>query len=172
MQLLYYPDPRLREVALPVPVVDEDVRANAKEMIEIMHAHKGIGLAATQVGWNRRLFVVGSPEGEEGRGLERVFVNPKIVSAAGAMESEEGCLSLPGIYATLRRSSMVVMEALDLEGRTVRLEAEKLLASVIQHEIDHLDGVLFITRLSPADRQRVKKQLRELEEKYRPDGVR
>jgi peptide deformylase len=170
LELLYYPDPRLREVAEAVAAIDDEVRANAKQMIEIMHAHKGIGLAATQVGWKRRLFVVGSPEGEAAKGEELVFVNPKITLRSGSMDSEEGCLSLPGIYATIPRAAKITMEALDLSGQKIRVDAEKLMASVIQHEIDHLDGILFVTRLSPADRQRVKKSLVELEEKYGDGG--
>ncbi len=168
MELLYYPDPRLREVAQPVPQVDDDVRSRAREMIEIMHSHGGIGLAATQVGWNGRVIVVADPEHPEAKsGTELVLVNPKIVESSGTMESEEGCLSLPGIYGQITRAARVIVDALGLDGKPVRIEASELAAAVLQHEVDHLDGILFITRLSVADRQRTKKQLRELEEKFR-----
>ena len=168
MELLYYPDPRLREAAQPALEVNDEVQEKARQMIEIMHAHKGIGLAATQVGWKRRVIVVGDPDGtEKTRREDLVLVNPRIVSSAGAVESEEGCLSLPGIYGRVPRSAAVVVEALDLAGRAIRIDGAGLASSVLQHEIDHLDGILFITRLSPADRQRTKKALRELEEKYR-----
>jgi peptide deformylase len=168
MELLFYPDPRLREVALSLPEVNAEVREKVRRMFEIMRAHKGAGLAATQVGWMRRVFVVEASTGPEGEQTpEMVLINPKIVSTSGTMKSEEGCLSIPGIVGVLNRFAHVVVEALDLDGKPIRVEGTKLMAAVLQHETDHLNGILFIEKLSPADRQRTKKPLRELEEKFR-----
>jgi peptide deformylase len=160
LELLYYPDPRLRQKATPVGEIDDEVKERLSAMVEILHRAQGIGLAATQVGWMVRLCLV-NPSGEEGR--HEVLINPEIFEEEGRAVSEEGCLSLPGIYADVTRPETVRVRYLDLEGNPHEREADGILATVIQHEVDHLDGILFITKISPADRLRIKKQLTSLE---------
>ncbi len=164
MELVYYPDPRLTQRASDISEVDDDIRARAERMIEIMHEKRGIGLAANQVGWLERLIVI-NPTGE--RGAETVLVNPVIEEHAGAMTGEEGCLSVPGVYADIDRAETVTVRALDLEGNEFRLEGDGILAVVLQHEIDHLDGVLFLTKMTAVDRMRHRKRLKELDRRYR-----
>jgi peptide deformylase len=163
MHLIFHPDPRLRAVADPVGAVDDEVRDLASGMIEIMHRHRGIGLAANQVGVLRRVIIV-NPTAERGKDL--VLVNPAIESTSGSEVMEEGCLSFPGVYGEIERSAQVAVRALDLQGTEFRLEADGLLAVVLQHEIDHLEGIVFTTRMTPADRARNKKRLQELESEY------
>jgi len=163
MELIFYPDPRLRAVAEGIDAVDDEVRALAEGMLEIMHRHRGIGLAANQVGVLRRLIVV-NPSGEPGG--EQVLVNPVVEEVSGSGVMEEGCLSFPGVYGEIERPARVRVRALDLGGEERRIEAEGLLAVVLQHEIDHLDGILFITRMTPADRAKNRKRILELEKEF------
>ena len=143
-------DPILRQRAAPVPEVTDEVRALVAEMFETMRAAEGIGLAAPQVAVGWRVFVMEVPDGALGA---RAFVNPVIVERWGREVGEEGCLSLPGLAAEVERAARVVVEAWDEEGRPVRVEAAGLEARCIQHEVDHLDGVLFIDRVTPAKRR-------------------
>lgn len=163
MQLIYYPDPRLTRRAEEIARVDDDIRAKAERMIEIMHEKRGIGLAANQVGWLGRLIVI-DPTAEVGR--ETVIVNPEIVEQTGRITGEEGCLSLPGVYAEVTRAAKVTVRGLDLQGEPIEIEAEGLQSVVLQHEIDHLDGILFIAKISPADRARHRKRLAELDREF------
>lgn len=160
-RVLVYPDPRLRERARPVDEVTPEVRRRARAMFPLMYEEQGIGLAAPQIGWGVRLFVVnvsGRPEDE------LVLVNPVVVEKAGGLWSfEEGCLSLPGIRGKVERERRIVLEGQDLDGAPVRVEADGLVARCLLHEYDHLDGVLFIDRLSPAKKQSIKRRLRDLE---------
>jgi peptide deformylase len=165
MRLIYYPDPRLRAPAEPVAAVDDTVRDLATGMIEIMHEHRGIGLAANQVGVLRRVIIV-NPSGERGPDRDLVLVNPRIESGDGSEVMEEGCLSFPGVYGEIERKARVVARGLDLQGSEIRIEADELLAVVIQHEIDHLDGIVFTTRMTPADRAKNRRRLHELEKEY------
>lgn len=164
MQLVFYPDPRLTRRAAPIETIDDEVRERAAAMIELMHESKGVGLAANQVGWLERLIVV-NPRAE--RGHEIVLVNPVIVESSGRKTGEEGCLSVPGVYADIERASSVKVEALDLDGEPVSIETSGLAAVVLQHEIDHLDGILFLSKMTPADRARHKRRLADLDEAFR-----
>lgn len=168
MEIVRYPDPRLRARNAAVERFDEDLAGVAREMFRLMYATKGVGLAAPQVGLNLRLMVFNA-EGEEGRpDGERVLCNPRIVSRVRTKESdEEGCLSFPGIYGQVVRPTGVTVEAQDLEGKSRRLQLEGWEARVFLHEFDHLDGILFIDRMSPADRTRIRGQLADLEEAWR-----
>jgi peptide deformylase len=162
MEVLLYPDPRLKAVAEPIDTIDDEVRRIATEMVRTMHEHRGIGLAGNQVGYLRRLIVI-NPEGDpEG---DRVLANPKIEASRGATSSEEGCLSFPKMYGRVSRAEWVRATARDLDGKEVVIESDGLLAIVLQHEIDHLDGILFVSRMSPADQVKLKRGLKELEEK-------
>jgi peptide deformylase len=152
-----YGDPVLRRRAVPVEQVTPDIRRLADDMIDTMYDEIGIGLAAPQIGASIRLMVVGD---EEGRGAQ-VLMNPAITAQGGSVTAEEGCLSLPGVFAQVTRSEWVTLEAQDLEGRPVALTARGLRARVFQHEIDHLDGVLFIDRLEPVVRDRIKRRIKK-----------
>jgi len=159
--ILTYPDPRLRQVSQPVTEITEEIRAQILALFPAMYEDNGIGLAAPQVGWHARIFVVnvsGEPQDE------LAFVNPEITDRSGGMWSfEEGCLSLPGIRGKVKRERNITLRGTDLDGNPIELEADGLVARCILHEYDHLDGVLFIDRLSPAKRQSIKRKLRELE---------
>lgn len=143
-------DPILRQRAEEVEEIDDELRELAEQMFEMMYTEEGIGLAAPQVGVSKRLFVMDIRED----GAEpQVVVNPVIVDQSDSERGEEGCLSLPGLIGTVERSARIVMEGLDLDGEPLRIEASELLARCIQHEIDHLDGILFIDHLSPIKRR-------------------
>ncbi len=152
-----YGDPVLRRRANPVDAVTPEIRRLAGDMIDTMYDEVGIGLAAPQVGVSVRLLVVGD---EEGRGAQ-VLVNPAITAQGGTVTAEEGCLSLPGIFAQVTRSEWVTLEAQSLEGKPVTITARGLRSRVFQHEIDHLDGVLFIDRLEPVLRDRIKRRIKK-----------
>jgi peptide deformylase len=150
-----YGDPVLRRQAGPVRGVTPEIEGWLDDMVETMHTEVGIGLAATQVGIELRMLVV-----DEGRGTGRAYLNPLIVEQGGEQVGEEGCLSLPGIFADVRRAEWVVVEAMDRTSTPFRQHASGLLARVLQHEIDHLDGILFIDRLDKVTRDRLKRQIR------------
>jgi peptide deformylase len=152
-----YGDPVLRRRAALVEAVTPQIRRLVNDMIETMYDEVGIGLAAPQVGVSVRLMVVGD---EEGRGVQ-VLVNPAITAQGGTVTAEEGCLSLPGIFAPVTRSEWVTLQAQDLEGKPVTITARGLRSRVFQHEIDHLDGVLFIDRLEPVLRDRIKRRIKK-----------
>ena len=167
LDILHYPDPRLRTVARPVAVVDDRIRQLAEDMLETMYAAPGIGLAATQVDFHERVVVMDLSENKQ---EPRVFINPEIVEADGHEVMEEGCLSVPGIYEKVERAEHIKVRALDKEGNTFELEAEGLLAVCIQHEIDHLDGKVFVDYLSPLKQQRIGKKLQK-QHKTSPVGA-
>ena len=152
-----YGDPVLRRRATPVEAVTPQTRRLVNDMIDTMYDEVGIGLAAPQVGVSVRLMVVGD---EDGRGVQ-VLVNPAITAQGGTVTAEEGCLSLPGIFAQVTRSEWVTLQAQDLEGKPVSITARGLRARVFQHEVDHLDGVLFIDRLEPVLRDRIKRRIKK-----------
>ncbi len=149
-------DPILRRRAERVREVTPQVRATLRDMIDTMYAEVGIGLAATQVGIPLRMLVV---DEEKGRG-PRALVNPEVVEHGGLVVAEEGCLSIPGIFGDVARAEWVRVTATSEDGDGVQLDARGLLARVIQHEVDHLDGILFIDRLDPMLRDRIKRQIR------------
>src|SRR2546422_10406049 len=152
-----YGDPALRQRALPVGEVTPELRAIIADMTETMYDEVGIGLAATQVGISLRLIVIAD---EEGRGVQAVL-NPAIVEQGGETTGEEGCLSIPGVFAPVVRSSWVKVEARDVNGQPMAINARGLRARVLQHEIDHLDGVLFIDRVDPVTRDRIKRKIKK-----------
>lgn len=154
--ILQYPDVRLRRVATPVEHIDDAVRQLIDDMIETMYQAPGIGLAAVQVDVPKRIVVM---DISSERNDLRVFVNPEIVARDGAYIMEEGCLSVPGVYEPVQRAQRVRVRALDRAGHTFELEAEGLLAVCIQHEIDHLDGKVFVDHLSRLKQQRIRKKL-------------
>lgn len=157
LTILEYPDPRLRTRAEPVARVDDALRRLIDDMFETMYAAPGIGLAATQVNVHKRLLVI---DLSEDKNRPMVFINPEIVERQGSVQAEEGCLSVPKIFETLaERSERVVVRALDRDGKPFELEADGLLAICIQHEIDHLDGKLFVDYLSELKRTRIRKKL-------------
>ena len=156
LDILQYPDARLRHVAAPVENVGDDVRSLADDLLETMYAAPGIGLAATQVGVDRRVCVI---DVSEAKNAPLVLVNPEILWREGTEDSEEGCLSIPGVQEKVRRAARVGVRARDRDGAAFELEAEGLLAVCIQHEVDHLDGRLFIDHLSALKRQRIDKRL-------------
>jgi peptide deformylase len=162
LHVVKYPDPVLRVRARDVGGVDAQIMELAAEMLRLMREEDGVGLAAPQVGESLRMFVTAAQEEESAP--ERVYINPAIVSFEGALEaSEEGCLSLPGIRGTIRRPSKVTVRAMGLDGQPFTLTSSALLARCWQHEIDHLDGILIIDRMSAIDRLASRKPLRHLE---------
>ena len=166
LTILEYPDPRLRTRAVPVDAVDAELRELIDDMLETMYAAKGIGLAATQVNVHRRLLVA---DVSEARNEPRVFINPEILSSEGTEISQEGCLSVPGYYDDVERAERIRVRALDRQGKIFEADLDGLLAICVQHEIDHLDGKLFVDYLSEMKRQRVRKKI-EKERKLRAEG--
>jgi peptide deformylase len=153
--ILHYPDPRLRNRAEPVERVDDAIRQLLDDMLETMYAAPGIGLAAIQVNVPIRAITIDISERSD-RPL--CLVNPEIAERDGSVETEEGCLSVPGIYESVQRAERIRARGLDRDGQTVEFEAEGLLAVCVQHEIDHLDGKLFVDHLSQLKRQRIRKK--------------
>jgi peptide deformylase len=165
LNILHFPDPRLRNVAKPVKRVDDAIRQLAEDMLETMYAAPGIGLAATQVNVDKRIVVIDISE-EKNQPL--CLINPEILELDGVEEMEEGCLSVPGFYERVQRAERVRIRALDREGQSFELETDGLLAVCIQHEIDHLDGKLFVDYLSQLKRTRIRKKL-EKEQRQGPE---
>jgi peptide deformylase len=163
LPILEFPDPRLRTRAQPVQEVDAALRRLIDDMFETMYAAPGIGLAATQVNVHKRLLVI---DISEKHNEPLALINPEIVAREGVEESEEGCLSVPGIYDKVSRADRIRVRALDRNGKQIEFDAEGLLAVCIQHEMDHLDGKLFVDYLSDLKRTRIRKKL----EKERRDA--
>jgi len=156
--LRYYGDPALRRKAAPVTAFDATLAALVADLFDVMYREKGVGLASPQVGESARVFVV-DVDDEEVR-TRRVFVNPVITRREGTISAEEGCLSIPGYREDVKRWATIEVEAQDESGRPFTLTAEGLLSRAIQHELDHLDGILFIDRLSPIKRKLVEARLK------------
>ena len=156
--ILHYPDPRLYQKAVPVAEVDESVRALVRDMADTMYQAPGVGLAATQLDVHQRVVVI---DASETRDQLLVLINPEIISRQGTQYCEEGCLSVPGIYEPVERAERVTARALGLDGKSFTLVAEKLLAVCIQHEIDHLEGKVFVDYLSRLKQQRIKARLQK-----------
>lgn len=151
-----YGDPRLRRKAEPVSAITPEIKALIADLVETMYHQVGIGIAAPQVGVSLRVIIV-----DDGEGGTRALVNPVITAQGGRAVAEEGCLSIPGIFAQVERAEWVDVEALDGDGQLFRFRARGLQARVIQHEIDHLDGLLFIDRLEKATRDRIKRKIKK-----------
>ncbi len=159
LPILHFPDPRLRNPAQPVARVDDEARRLLDDMLETMYAAPGIGLAAPQVNVSKRMIVI---DISEERNDPRYFVNPEILARRGNEVFEEGCLSVPNIYETVERAAWVRVKALGRDGKSYELEADGLLAVCIQHEIDHLEGKLFVDYLSELKRGRIRKKMEKL----------
>jgi peptide deformylase len=155
LDILTYPDPRLRQRASPVDAVDAHVRKLAEDMAQTMYAAKGIGLAATQVGVAKRVVVM-DLSAEHDQLL--VLINPRVLARDGSQECEEGCLSVPDVFETVERALRVTVSYLDLDGEARQMDADGLLAVCVQHEIDHLDGKLFVDYLSRLKQDRLRKK--------------
>ena len=156
LPILEFPDERLRTIARPVDAVDDQIRSILDDMLETMYEAPGIGLAATQVDVHQRMIVIDVSE-EKNQPL--YLINPEITALDGVEEMDEGCLSVPGIYETVKRADRVSIKAQGYDGKVFKMDADDLLAVCIQHEIDHLDGKLFVDYLSPLKRNRIKKKL-------------
>jgi peptide deformylase len=168
LDILHYPDARLHTVAKPVAAVDARIRQLVDDMAETMYAAPGIGLAATQVNVHERVIVI---DISETRDELRVFINPELVAQSGTEESEEGCLSVPGIFDKVTRAERVTVRALDRDGKSFDLEADGLLAVCIQHEMDHLVGRVFVDYLSSLKRNRIRSKLLKQAREHRPDAA-
>ncbi len=162
MNIITYPDPILRQKAKPLMQITKEVYQKVEEMMELMHQASGIGLAAPQVGWSVRLFIIDV----DGRPGDKVFINPATAEETGELIKEEGCLSFPGIMSKVARAQRIKGYAYNLKGQKIEIEAEGLLARAWQHELDHLNGCLFIDKISPANRLAVSHRLKELERSY------
>ncbi|MFN7628253.1 MAG: peptide deformylase [Pirellula sp.] len=158
LQLITYPHPTLRYPSKPLLRVDAQLKELVGEMFDIMYQHRGVGLAANQVNLPIRVFIA-NPSGEKETGPELVFINPVIKRATGSSESEEGCLSLPGLNGMVKRNKTIHINAYGIDGKEIDMQVDGFLARIIQHEADHLDGVLFIDRLSEENKRQVEEDL-------------
>jgi peptide deformylase len=155
LQILHYPDPRLRTVAKPVSMFGDEVQRVVADMLETMYAAPGIGLAATQINVHKRILVTDtSRDGTD----PRCFINPQIIESRGVEQMDEGCLSVPDVFETVERAEWIRVQAFDQFGAPFELELDGLLAVCVQHEIDHLDGKLFVDRLSSLKRSRIRRK--------------
>jgi peptide deformylase len=166
MELVYYPDPRLREVSKKILKIDDEIRQAVPLMFDIMYRARGIGLAGPQAGLGRRVIVANLSGDRENAEAERVFINPEILEKRGEKREEEGCLSLPGLAPLITRAEAVRVRYTTLEGELVERDVEDLEAKLFQHEIDHLDGILLVDKMTAADKRQWAPLLRELEEEY------
>ncbi len=156
LPILRFPDPRLKKIAAPVDKIDDSIRRLARDMAETMYEAPGIGLAATQVDVHKRVIVI---DASETRDQLLILVNPELVESDGVQLGEEGCLSVPGIYDKVERAERVVVRYLDLDGQEQTVEADGLLAVCLQHEMDHLQGRVFVEHLSSLKQMRIKSKL-------------
>jgi peptide deformylase len=168
LDILHYPDARLHMIAKPVALVDARIRKLIDDMAETMYAAPGIGLAATQVNVHERVIVIDISESHD---QLRVFINPEIIDQSGREESEEGCLSVPGVFDKVERAEQVTVRALDRDGKPFEIKADGLLAVCIQHEMDHLMGKVFVDYLSNLKRNRIKAKLAKQAREHRPDAA-
>jgi len=167
MEILPYPHPALRFKSHPVREINAALRQTVREMFELMYAAQGIGLASNQVGIPQRFFILNLSADPAEQDEELVFINPELVKRKGTTEGEEGCLSFPGLYGPVRRSETVVIEAFDLEGQPFEMALDELAARAVQHETDHLDGVLFIDRMTDVARRTVAAVVADFEAQFR-----
>jgi peptide deformylase len=156
LTILEYPDPRLRTKAAPVTQFDAELKRRVADMFETMYAAPGIGLAATQIDWHHRLVVIDVSENKD---EPLVFINPEILEKTGKASGEEGCLSVPGIFDDVPRAERIRLRWHDADGKVIERELDGMLAICVQHEMDHLDGKLFVDYLSELKRQRIRKKL-------------
>lgn len=166
-RIVPYSHPALRYKSRPVATIDDALRGRVRAMFDLMYAAKGIGLAANQVGLPFRFFILNLSADPEKTEEEQVFLNPEIVKRHASIEGEEGCLSFPGVYSNVQRAKKVRVQAYNLDGQPIDIEAHDLFSRAIQHELDHLDGHLFIDRLTPDLREKVEVRVRGVEADYR-----
>lgn len=162
VKIVHYPDPILLQKAQPIERINEDIQRVAQEMIKTMHEGNGVGLAGPQVGLSQQIIVI-NPTCEAGK--DEVFINPVILKRKGREPGEEGCLSLPGLYACVVRAEWIQVSAILLTGEKVTFVAEGFRARVLQHEIDHLNGILFTSKVQPAEEVKVKHKLLDMQNK-------
>jgi peptide deformylase len=163
LRVINYPHPTLRRVSKPLKRVDAELRRMIDEMFALMYENKGVGLAANQVDLPYRMFVV-NETGDPGKPEQQmVFINPVLSKPKGSAEDEEGCLSIPGLYASVRRPERINISAYNLQGEQLDFEAAGRFARILQHETDHLDGILFIDKLTPTQKIAAREQIEELE---------
>lgn len=167
MEIVLHPHPSLRWKAKPVTEINAKLRKIVSEMFELMYEHKGVGLAATQVAFPYRLFIVNPTADPEEKDQEFVFINPEISNRKGTAEGEEGCLSLPELYGPVRRAESIRVEAFDLKGQEFYLDVEDLPARIVQHEFDHLDGILFPDRMTDTARKELEPRLEDFVSHYK-----
>jgi peptide deformylase len=167
LRIVNYPHPALRYHSRPITQIDDDLRATVREMFKLMYEAKGVGLAANQVALPYRFFVLNLTADPDQPDQEQVFINPEIVKRHSSIEDEEGCLSLPGLYSKVRRARKIKIQAFNLAGELVEQEAEELFSRAVQHEIDHLDGKLFIDHVGTLARRGMKDKLSEFEQQYK-----
>jgi len=163
LSIVKYPHPALRYTSRPVGRIDDDLRSVVREMFDLMYEARGVGLAANQVALPFRFFILNVTADPDQKDQELVFINPEIVKRHSSAEDEEGCLSIPGIYSKVRRARKIRVRAFDLAGEPIEFDADELFAKAIQHEIDHLDGKLFIDHIGTLARHSMKGKLREFE---------
>jgi peptide deformylase len=169
MEIVRYPHPALRWKSKPIQQITQQLRDTVREMFELMYAAKGIGLAANQVALPYRLFVINPTGDADETDQEHVFLNPEIIRRKGSVEGEEGCLSLPDLYGSVPRADQIVVSAFDLSGQEFEMTLSELPSLVIQHENDHLDGVLFIDRVNEPTLRDLLPHLEDLEQQFRRD---
>jgi peptide deformylase len=162
LNILKYPDPKLHTIAKPVEMVDDEVRKLIDDMAETMYDAPGIGLAATQVDVHRQIIVI---DISEDRNALKIFINPRLTQTEGVADREEGCLSVPGVFDTVKRAERITVEALDRDGNPFSLEAEGILAVCIQHEMDHLQGKVFVEYLSQLKQTRIRTKMKKVQRK-------
>jgi len=167
LKIVHYPHPALRHKTRPLTGIDKKITTLAAAMLDLMYEHKGLGLAAPQVGVPFAMFVCNVAGDPAVKDAEFVFLNPVIVERKGSMEGEEGCLSFPGLYRKVRRARSIVGQAYNLQGELVTMEASELASRLWQHETDHLDGILFIDKLGPVGQLASKGELAAFEQEYR-----
>jgi len=166
VQIIKYPHPTLRHVSKPLSRVDGELKKMIREMFELMYEHEGIGLAANQVDLPYRMLVINVSADPDVKEEEHVLINPVITGRKGSAEAREGCLSFPEIFAPVKRAEKVALNAFSLGGEEISYELDGLYARAVQHEADHLDGLLFIDRLSEANRLAIREDLEALEREF------
>jgi peptide deformylase len=167
MKIVLYPHPALRHKSKPLTSIDNQVRKQAEEMLALMYDAKGLGLAANQVALPYQMTVINPSGDPNNKEAEAVCINPVIVSREGTQEGEEGCLSFPGLFQKVRRAKTVIVEYYDLDARLLRVTAHELPARLLQHEIDHLHGVLYIDKMGPIAKLASRSSLKDLERQFR-----
>jgi peptide deformylase len=167
MEIVHYPHPALSWKSKPLTDISADLRSSVREMFDLMYEAKGIGLAANQVALPLRLFLINVTGDKDVSEEEFVFINPRIVQRQGSEEGEEGCLSLPELYGQVRRAEQIVVEAYDLQGQPFEMDLTEMPARVVQHETDHLDGIIFPDRMTEVARREIEPRLQDFEAVFR-----